>query len=394
MMYMGESHVLTSLSFKNWRSLRNVNIDSLTPITVFIGANSSGKTNILDGLRFLRDAVTRDVDDALKSRGGKAEIRTVDADAGESVQLAFSFEPGGEEPGLAYTLSLSPWVASPGTEEVLADSNGDTWMTSRDRSIEVFDRNKEKAYTSAEVGLGLSALGRTSTYPQVQVTFQFVSQRWQLLEENFMPALRVPRGGSLYPPVFETYELLIPSMLDSMKEQYPQLYSELQSDLKWLLNHVDTLETATNDRETLVMLHEKFHPSRTAPTVSAGTTRIIGMLVAFYALNEKLEKAPGLVAIEEPDASVHPLLLRNFVEQLRNYTEDESRPRQFILTTHNPMLLNLFRPEEVRIVERNERGETTVSTIPMDIANIWLEADGAYNLGNMWTTRALGGVPE
>jgi predicted ATPase len=97
--------------------------------------------------------------------------------------------------------------------------------------------------------------------------------------------------------------------------------------------------------------------------------------------------------IEEPDTAVHPLLLKRLVELFRNYTEGE-HPRQFILTTHNPMLLNLFKPEEVRIVERNERGETTVSGVPMDIANIWLETDGAYNLGNLWTTRLLGGVPE
>jgi len=47
--------MLTQFGFKNWRSLRDVTID-LSPITVFIGANSSGKTNIVDGLRFHRDS--------------------------------------------------------------------------------------------------------------------------------------------------------------------------------------------------------------------------------------------------------------------------------------------------------------------------------------------------
>jgi predicted ATPase len=98
--------------------------------------------------------------------------------------------------------------------------------------------------------------------------------------------------------------------------------------------------------------------------------------------------------LEEPDAFVHPLLLSRLVEQMRTYVDREGHPRQFIITTHNPMLLNLFNPEEVRIVERDEKGETHVKPVNMDIAKIWLEQDGAYNLGNMWTTRALGGVPE
>jgi AAA15 family ATPase/GTPase len=38
--------MLTRMTFKNWRSLRDVTID-FTSITLFIGANSSGKTNIL-----------------------------------------------------------------------------------------------------------------------------------------------------------------------------------------------------------------------------------------------------------------------------------------------------------------------------------------------------------
>jgi AAA15 family ATPase/GTPase len=33
-------------------------IEDLTPITMFIGANASGKSNILDGLYFLRHALT------------------------------------------------------------------------------------------------------------------------------------------------------------------------------------------------------------------------------------------------------------------------------------------------------------------------------------------------
>jgi len=47
--------MLKQLHLKNWRSLRDVTID-FTPITVFIGANSSGKTNIIDALKFRRDS--------------------------------------------------------------------------------------------------------------------------------------------------------------------------------------------------------------------------------------------------------------------------------------------------------------------------------------------------
>jgi hypothetical protein len=88
------------------------------------------------------------------------------------------------------------------------------------------------------------------------------------------------------------------------------------------------------------------------------------------------------------------LLLSAFVDLLRQYTSDPDRPRQFILTTHNPMLLNLFKPEEVRIVERDDQGITHVNEVNKDIANVWYEKYGDYSLGKIWTTRLLGGVPD
>ncbi|MHB8630268.1 MAG: AAA family ATPase [Aggregatilineales bacterium] len=103
---------------------------------------------------------------------------------------------------------------------------------------------------------------------------------------------------------------------------------------------------------------------------------------------------PGVIAIEEPDTAVHPLLLRRFVELLQSHVKRADRPRQYILTTHNPMLLNFFEPNEVRIVERDEQGVTTVQPIDLNVAKAWLEEEGAYNLGDIWTTRLLGGVPE
>lgn len=45
--------MIHALTFTNWRSLRQAKLE-LTPINTVIGANSSGKTNIVDALRFIR----------------------------------------------------------------------------------------------------------------------------------------------------------------------------------------------------------------------------------------------------------------------------------------------------------------------------------------------------
>ncbi|MFT0631473.1 AAA family ATPase, partial [Pseudomonas sihuiensis] len=46
--------IITRLKLKNWRNFKNLEIP-LGPRTYIIGANATGKSNLLDVFRFLRD---------------------------------------------------------------------------------------------------------------------------------------------------------------------------------------------------------------------------------------------------------------------------------------------------------------------------------------------------
>src|SRR5258708_24484356 len=87
---MTNQPALTRLRFKNWRSLRDVTIDNLTPITVFVGANSSGKTNILDALHFMRSVTERGLRETTFAWGGREKIRTLGVDSSVEVDLTFA----------------------------------------------------------------------------------------------------------------------------------------------------------------------------------------------------------------------------------------------------------------------------------------------------------------
>ncbi|HEX9736342.1 MAG TPA: AAA family ATPase [Thermoanaerobaculia bacterium] len=54
--------MLTDIAFTNFRSLRSVQLQ-LKPITLVIGPNASGKSNLFKALRFLHDAVAGDLRD-------------------------------------------------------------------------------------------------------------------------------------------------------------------------------------------------------------------------------------------------------------------------------------------------------------------------------------------
>lgn len=61
---------LTRLEAKRYRSLREVSID-VADLNVFIGPNASGKSTILDTLRFLQEGIwARDFNSPVFSRAG------------------------------------------------------------------------------------------------------------------------------------------------------------------------------------------------------------------------------------------------------------------------------------------------------------------------------------
>ncbi|RIK42626.1 MAG: hypothetical protein DCC55_08215 [Chloroflexi bacterium] len=387
--------MLTRLRFKNWRSLRDVEIDNLTPLTVFIGANSAGKSNILDALYFLRECSEHGVVRAVQERGGVQKIHTLRTPRQDPIEIEFTYRNSVHASLLSYTLTLVfEDEMLPRIIEVLKDDAGRVYMESDSAgggNIYLDFGQVQRLPVSEWEQTMLASFGPAPIYAQLHQTFQYITQRWQLLDENFLPPQSLPTGVSGDLMVIDRCADNVPLMLDFLHKVEPSLYAELQADLKWLLAHVATLETESDDRETRFFIREGSSQDQEAPTISAGTVRLVAILTAYHVLNFKSRaQMAGLVVVEEPDTALNPWLLSRFVEQLRNYVDREYL-RQFILTTHNPRLLDHFQPEEVRIVQRDERGYTTVERVPEYIRDIWLDE---YGLGQVWSTGSLGAAAQ
>ncbi|MBP9654910.1 MAG: AAA family ATPase, partial [Rhodocyclaceae bacterium] len=73
--------LITRLKLKNWRNFRDVEV-KLGPRGYLIGANASGKSNLLDVFRFLRTIAQSEgggLQKALKDRGGLTKLRSLHA---------------------------------------------------------------------------------------------------------------------------------------------------------------------------------------------------------------------------------------------------------------------------------------------------------------------------
>ena len=80
---------ITRLRLKNWRNFRNLDVE-LREFAYIIGPNASGKSNLLDALRFLHDIAKPDgggLQRALSVRGGVAKIRCLHARTDPEIKI-------------------------------------------------------------------------------------------------------------------------------------------------------------------------------------------------------------------------------------------------------------------------------------------------------------------
>jgi predicted ATPase len=113
---------------------------------------------------------------------------------------------------------------------------------------------------------------------------------------------------------------------------------------------------------------------------SDGTLKMLAYLTVLYD-----PEPPQFIGVEEPENFLHPRLLPELAEECRAATERS----QLLVTTHSPFFLNAMKPEEVRVLYRDEEGYTQ-STRASDIQGIPQFVGAGAGMGHLWLESRLG----
>ncbi|HRJ50333.1 MAG TPA: AAA family ATPase, partial [Phycisphaerales bacterium] len=93
------------LSLRQYKSIEHCDFD-LGPLTVLVGRNGVGKSNILDALSFVTDALRNTLEYALRSRGGIAQVRRKSASKPTTPGISLEITlPDGSEATYAFGIS-------------------------------------------------------------------------------------------------------------------------------------------------------------------------------------------------------------------------------------------------------------------------------------------------
>ncbi|MEJ0070179.1 MAG: AAA family ATPase [Pseudomonadota bacterium] len=109
--------LVTRLTLKNWRNFRDIDV-MLRESTYILGANASGKSNLVDVFRFLRDVSKSQgggLQKAIADRGGISKLRCLHArrDPEVRIEVELSDDPDDTKPAWRYVLGFKPEGKAP-----------------------------------------------------------------------------------------------------------------------------------------------------------------------------------------------------------------------------------------------------------------------------------------
>ena len=122
------------------------------------------------------------------------------------------------------------------------------------------------------------------------------------------------------------------------------------------------------------------------------------LYVIFLAVLAAHEESPNFCAVDNADHGLNPRLARSLMTKLCEWYLTSPTPRQLLMTTHNPLVLDGLALEDDRVrlfaVARTSSGRTAVTRIQITPERLALAKQRDYPLSRLWVMGHLGGLND
>ncbi|MCX5215863.1 AAA family ATPase [Kitasatospora sp. NBC_00240] len=388
----GNYFSLTRVRLRHFKSIAEADVE-LGQLLLLVGPNGSGKSNFLDSLRLVSESLQTSLDQALRARGGIAEVRR--RSQGHPNNLSIQLEFRGPEHHGQYGFTIAT-VRGGGYR--IRQEYCKVWLKSRDGEGE----RSADAFFEVENG-GLVGHSEPVMPPVGEQRLYLVSAA----------------GLTPFRPVFDGLAGISVFNLNPDVIRQPQTPDSGEfllrdgSNLASVLHRLERTERGRDDKERIEAYLQQIvpgmhtvtrsnlgnwetlefkqdvpgapHPWRfQAQSVSDGTLRALGVLVSLFA---GTGSTLSTIGIEEPESALHPAAAGVLLDALR----DASERRQVIVTSHSPDLLDRegFELSEICAV-RSVGGATKIGKL--DAAGAMALREQLYTPGELLRTDQL--LPE
>ncbi|NNN06507.1 MAG: AAA family ATPase [Elusimicrobia bacterium] len=353
---------IESLIVRNYRALKDLELDVLKPFSVLLGPNGSGKSTVFDVFAFLSECFSGSLRKAWDKRGRFKELRSRGASGPIVFELKYREAP--EEPVITYHLAIDEndsgplvaeeslqWKRGPSSGrpfKFLDFKNGSGKVISGEKPENKDERLDEKL-DSPEM-LAVSSLGQFAKHPRVSALRRFITG-WHLSYLTADNTRGVPEAGP-QERLSQTGDNL-PNVIQYLQERHPERLKEIFAKLSGRIPKLEkvTADIMADGRLLLKIKDAPFDLPILARYASDGTLKMLAYLTLLYD-----PTPPTFIGIEEPENHLHPMLLEILAEECR----EASGKTQLMVTTHSPFFVNGVHADELWALSRDQRGYTSI----------------------------------
>jgi len=376
---------IRKVTLRNYKSIAACALE-MPALSFLVGPNGSGKSNFLDCFRFVSDSLKTSLDHALRDRGTIKEVRRRSGGHPNHFSLRLDFNLPGDGSG---HLSFRIGARKDGGFEV------------QNEECKVFTSAMQEHFYHVQSGNVIQS--------SMKLLPAALSDRLFLVAASGLPEFRPAYDAlsrmevyNLNPKEIQTMqkpdagELLrrdggnIASVLQNLDEANRVRVNEhLSRIVKGLAGAETKILGSQETIEFRQAVKGQKHPwTFLASSMSDGTLRALGVLVAIFQ-NLKTEKvSPNLIGLEEPEMALHPAASAVLLGALR----EASANSQIIVTSHSPDLLDNdgIPPESIFAVD-NLDGTTKIG--PMDAAGCQMLRDKLFTPGELLRQNQIAADP-
>ncbi|MGI6086501.1 MAG: AAA family ATPase [Kiritimatiellia bacterium] len=343
---------IEGIEIRNYRLFRHAELKDLQRLVIVVGANGSGKSTLFDVFSFLKEALAQNVVSAVTRRGGFRELVSRGETGPIGITVKFR-ESGGRL--ATYQLEIGEDEGRPVVvREILKFRRG---QYGQPWHFVDFSRGKGSAITNeAAYGqegveaeredyilddpsvLAIKGLGQFKAF-RVVSEFRSLIENWYISDFHISDARPSAEAG--YAEHLSTRGDNIAQVAQYLYENHRDRFEKALKAMKQRVPGVSKVEAKPTEDGRLVLRFQdgSFKDPFIARYVSDGTIKMFAYLILLYD-----PKPHPLLAVEEPENQLYPGLLRELVEEFRDYAR---RGGQVFVSTHSPDFINGAQLEEI-----------------------------------------------
>lgn len=360
-------------------SVRELDLEITTDVTVLIGANGSGKSNVIGALELISHIWDDSFQQQILNRGGMDGLIFEGSDGRALVSgIEVHSTPDEHNRSSVYRVELRP------ADDDRAMLKESIFLEDRQQGVRFHDempveRTSSRARHAAEQSEGdwqrniarhiTPLLAGCRVFHFDDVSADAPVKGWSTVGDDI--ALTADAGN-------------IAAYLLRVKQEHPQHYLDIVTAVRHVTPFFDDFVLEPNATERIRLRWRQQGMDRTfmAREASDGTLRFI--CLATLLLGPDL---PNTIVLDEPELGLHPAAIELLAEMVHIAGRTGHR---VILATQSVPLLSHFGLEEVVVLERRNGATVAVRPDPLELES-FLED---FSVGNMWEMNLLGGRPS